>query len=250
MSETATTVDPEEVAQFEALAAEWWDPTGPFKPLHEYGPVRVGFIRDQLCAHYDRDPIASAPLEGLSIVDIGCGGGLLCEPLSRLGANVTGIDPSEKNTGIANLHSEQMGLAINYRACDVETLASEGAQFDVVVSMEVLEHVADVPLFVDACAKVLKPGGLFLGATLNRTIKSLALAKVGVEYVLRWLPIGTHDWNKFLTPAEVSQALRGAGLSVTTLQGASYNPIKGTWAATSDDLDINYMVAAAKPAES
>jgi 2-polyprenyl-6-hydroxyphenyl methylase / 3-demethylubiquinone-9 3-methyltransferase len=246
-SSTSASVDPGEVEQFSALAAEWWDPKGPFEQLHQFNPVRVGFIRDQICASLGRDATAPAALKGLAIADVGCGGGLLCEPIARLGASVTGVDPSEKNIACASLHAEQMGLGIDYLQSTVEDIAVSGAQFDAVLAMEVLEHVADIPSFMDACAAILKPGGVFIGATLNRTLKSLALAKVGVEYILRWLPVGTHDWNKFITPAELSRALRDAGLPLDQLQGASYNPIKGVW-RLDRDTDINYMVVAHKPA--
>ena len=246
-SSTSASVDPSEVEQFSALAAEWWDPKGPFEQLHQFNPIRVGCIRDQVCAALGRDALTPAPLGGLAIADVGCGGGLLCEPLARLGANVTGVDPSEKNIACASLHAEQMALDINFQQSTVEDIAASGAQFDAVLAMEVLEHVADIPSFMEACSAILKPGGIFIGATLNRTLKSLALAKVGVEYILRWLPVGTHDWDKFITPAELTRALRDAGLPLDQIQGATYNPINGVW-QLSEDTDINYMVVAQKPA--
>ncbi len=242
-SNPAPSIDPSEVELFSALAAEWWDPRGPFKPLHEFNPVRVGYIRNQICAHLGRVATDPKPLAGLDIADIGCGGGLLCEPISRLGANITGVDPSDKNISVASLHARQMGLGINYLQTSVEALAEAGQTFDVVLAMEVLEHVADVSSFMQACAKILKPGGIFIGATLNRTLKSLALAKIGVEYILRWLPVGTHDWDKFLTPAETTRSLRDAGLGLQTIQGVTYNPLKGEW-RTSTDTDINYIFVA------
>lgn len=245
-SSAAPSVDPSEVEQFSALAAEWWDPKGPFKPLHEFNPVRVGFIRDQVCVTQGQEPLAVNPLSGLAIADIGCGGGLLSEPIARLGAQMTSVDPSEKNIACASLHAQQMGLNIDYRQTTVEELAETGIQFDVVLAMEVLEHVADIPSFMQACDAILKPGGTFIGATLNRTLKSLAMAKIGVEYILRWLPIGTHDWDKFLTPAETTRALRDAGLPLNLIQGVTYNPLKGEWHLGSD-TDINYMVVARKP---
>lgn len=247
MSETAASVDQQEIENFSALAAEWWDESGPFKPLHAYNPVRVSFVRDRICATENRDPQTPRPLEGLKIADIGCGGGLLCEPLSRLGANVTGIDPAEKNIAAASLHAEQMGLEIDYRQTTIEDIAASGEQFDAIVSMEVLEHVADINSFVGACSQALKPGGAFVGATLNRTLRSLAMAKVGAEYILRWLPIGTHDWKKFLTPAEVTRALRETGLTIEVIQGATYQPLSGQWALTSD-TGVNYMFSAHKGA--
>jgi 2-polyprenyl-6-hydroxyphenyl methylase/3-demethylubiquinone-9 3-methyltransferase len=242
---TAPSIDPSEIEQFSALAAEWWDPRGPFKPLHEFNPVRIGFIRDEVCARLGRVATDPKPLTGLDIADIGCGGGLLCEPIARLGAQITGVDPSDKNISVASLHAHQMGLEVNYVQTSVEDLAETGQTFDVVLAMEVLEHVADISVFMQACTKILKPGGIFVGATLNRTLKSLALAKIGVEYILRWLPVGTHDWKKFLTPAETNRALRDAGLDLQTIQGVTYNPLKGEW-RISADTDINYMVVAVR----
>jgi 2-polyprenyl-6-hydroxyphenyl methylase/3-demethylubiquinone-9 3-methyltransferase len=242
-SGSAPSIDPDEVEQFSAMAAEWWDPRGPFKPLHEFNPVRVGYIRDQVCARLGRVATDPHTLNGLDIADIGCGGGLLCEPISRLGANVTGVDPSDKNISVASLHARQMGLGINYLQTSVEELAATGQTFDVVLAMEVLEHVADISVFMQSCATILKPGGIFVGATLNRTFKSLALAKIGVEYILQWLPVGTHDWDKFLTPAETTRSVRDAGLDLQTIQGVTYNPFRGAW-RLSADTDINYMVVA------
>ncbi len=242
-----STVDESEVARFSAMAETWWDPSGPFKPLHRFNPVRLRFIREQAIAHWRRDAATLKPLDGLAVVDIGCGGGLISEPLARMGASVTGIDPSERNIGTASHHAAQTGLDIDYRATTAEDLAASGARFDMVMNLEVVEHVADVDLFLEASGMLLKPGGLMICATLNRTLKSLAMAKVGAEYVLRWLPRGTHDWKKFLTPAELSRSIRRAGLSVTTLQGVSYLPFKDDW-ILSDDTGVNYMMVAVKPA--
>ncbi len=240
------TVDREEIAKFTAMAESWWDPQGKFRPLHRLNPVRVGYIRDRLAAKFGRDPLGPRPLAGLTLLDIGCGGGLLAEPLARLGAEVTGIDAAEKNIRIARLHAEQMGLRITYLPCAAENLVRTGQRFDAVLAMEVIEHVADVEAFVAAADRLLKPEGLFFGATLNRTAKSFALAIVGVEYVLRWLPRGTHDWRKFLRPSEFAKALRRQGLAITELTGVVYNPFKDSF-ALSRDCDVNYMLVAGRP---
>ena len=242
-----SSIDADEVARFEAMAESWWDPTGPFKPLHRFNPSRLRFIRDRAVAHWGRDPSLLKPLDGLSVIDIGCGGGLISEPLARMGAAVTGIDPSSKNVGTALVHAGQSGLEIDYRATTAEEMAASGARFDMVMNLEVVEHVSDVDGFLAASGTLLKPGGLMICATLNRTLKSLAMAKIGAEYVLRWLPRGTHDWRKFLTPAELTGSIRRAGLSVTALQGISYLPFKDDW-ALSGDTGVNYMVVAVKPA--
>jgi 2-polyprenyl-6-hydroxyphenyl methylase/3-demethylubiquinone-9 3-methyltransferase len=242
-----SSIDADEVARFEAMAETWWDPDGPFKPLHRFNPVRLRFIRDRAVAHFGRDPSVLAPLTGLAVLDIGCGGGLICEPMARLGAAVTGIDPSAKNVGTARTHAAATGLEIDYRATTAEALAEDGLRFDMVLNLEVVEHVADVDGFLAASADLLKPGGLMICATLNRTLKSLAMAKVGAEYVLRWLPRGTHDWRKFLTPAELAGSLRRAGLSVTALQGVSYVPFRDEWRLGAD-TGVNYMAVAIKPA--
>lgn len=241
-----STVDPEEIARFSAMAAEWWDPRGKFKPLHRLNPVRIAYIRDILAARYGRDPKGAKPLDGLALLDIGCGGGLLCEPMTRLGAAVTGIDASETNIGVAATHAEEMGLGIDYRATTAEALLAEGTRFDAVLNMEVVEHVADVDAFMRASCDLVKPGGVMVVSTLNRTVKSLMLAKIGVEYVLRWLPRGTHDWRKFLKPAELTRAIRGGGMQVQEIVGVTYNPLTDAW-ATSKDLDVNYMLYAVKP---
>lgn len=241
-----TTIDADEVAKFGALAAEWWDPFGPFKPLHKFNPVRLGLIRDEICAHFGRDRFARRPLEGLRLLDIGCGGGLVAEPMARLGAEVTGIDAAERNVKTAMAHAAETKLDIDYRALTVEALADSGAgPFDVVLNLEVVEHVADVDLFLERSASLLAPGGLMGVATINRTVKSLLTAKIGAEYVLRWLPRGTHDWNKFLPPERVAGALEAAGLTVTRRAGLQYLPVLDGW-RIGNDLDVNYMVFAAR----
>ncbi len=233
-----TTASAEEVARFQAIADAWWDAEGKFKPLHQLNPPRLEFLRDIAAAHFGRDIAAPAPFAGLSLLDVGCGGGLLCEPLARLGFAVTGIDAGEKNVAVARLHAEQSGLAIDYRNATPEQL--EG-QFDVVMSMEVVEHVPDVDVFLAAAAARLKPGGLFFGATLNRTAKSYALAIIGAEYVLRWLPRGTHDWKKFLKPSEFAAALRRAGVTVAGFEGIRFDLVHDCWRRT-DSLDVNYLL--------
>jgi 2-polyprenyl-6-hydroxyphenyl methylase/3-demethylubiquinone-9 3-methyltransferase len=241
------TVDAAEVARFSALAATWWDTRGKMAPLHKLNPVRLAYIRDATCQHFGRDPKRVGCLAGLRILDIGCGGGILSEPLARLGASVLGADPSTTNIEVAKLHAAQSGLAIDYRATTAEALSEAGERFDVVLAMEVVEHVADVDLFVRKCADMVKPGGLMVAATLNRTIKSFALAIVGAEYVLRWLPIGTHQWDKFITPAELETTLEEAGLRVIGESGVVYVPFADRW-RLSDDSDVNYMMVADKPA--
>jgi 2-polyprenyl-6-hydroxyphenyl methylase/3-demethylubiquinone-9 3-methyltransferase len=238
-----TTIDPAEVAKFSAIAAEWWDPAGKFAPLHKFNPVRLAFIRAEAAAHFGRDGRGLRPFEGLSLLDIGCGGGLLSEPMARLGFAVTGADASEKNIGTARAHAAQSGLEIDYRATTAEALAAEGRQFDAVLNMEVVEHVANVPVFLAACTQLVKPGGLTFVATLNKTLKSLALAKIGAEYVLNWLPHGTHDWNRFIPPAELRVALEETGLSTLKTQGVSFDPLGWDWRLSSD-VDVNYMIVA------
>ena len=236
-------VDPGEVAKFSALAAQWWDPKGKFAPLHKFNPVRLSFIRAEAAAHFGRDQKALRPFEGLTLLDIGCGGGLLSEPMARLGFAVTGADASEKNIGTARAHAAEGGLDIDYRATTAEALAAEGRQFDVVLNMEVVEHVADVSGYLSACAGLVKPGGLTLVATLNKTLKSLALAKIGAEYVLNWLPHGTHDWNRFIAPSDLESMLQQSGLTVLKRQGVSFDPLGWDW-RLSADVDVNYMLVA------
>jgi len=238
-------VDAAEVAKFSALAAEWWDPKGKFAPLHKFNPVRLAFIRQEAAARFRRDARSLKPFEGLSLLDIGCGGGLLAEPMARLGFAVTGADASEKNIGTARAHAEAAGLSIAYRAITAEALAAEGALFDVVLNMEVVEHVADVDAYLSACARLAKPGGIMIAATLNKTLKSLALAKFAAEYVLGWMPRGTHDWSRFISPADLQRSLQDTGLTILKTQGVSFNPLTWDWQLSSD-LDVNYMVVAAK----
>lgn len=244
---TAPSVDPAEVQRFAAMAQAWWDPTGKFAPLHRLNPVRIGFIRDRLAARHGRDPLAIRPLDGLRLLDIGCGGGLLAEPMARLGAEVTGIDAAARNIEIARLHAAGSGLAIDYRNTSAEALAMDpGCQaFDAILNMEVVEHVADRGAFLGACARLLAPDGPMFVATLNRTAKSFALAIVGAEYVLGWLPRGTHDWRRFVRPSELAAELRPHGLAVTELVGVAYHPFSGSW-ALGHDLDVNYMAVVAR----
>jgi 2-polyprenyl-6-hydroxyphenyl methylase/3-demethylubiquinone-9 3-methyltransferase len=238
-------VDPTEIAKFSAMAAEWWDPSGKFAPLHKFNPVRLGFIRETAAEHFRRDTKSLKPFEGLALLDIGCGGGLLSEPMARLGFTVTGADASEKNIGTAKAHTAESGLPVTYRATTAEALAAEGLRFDVILNMEVVEHVADLPGFLAACASLLKPGGLMFVATLNKTLKSLALAKIGAEYVLGWLPRGTHDWNRFLPPATLQGLLENVRLDVLKLQGCTFDPLRWSWSLSSD-VAVNYMMVAGK----
>ena len=241
------TVDPEELAKFTAMAADWWNPNGQFKPLHKFNPTRLAYIRDRLCKHFDRDAHAERPLEGLRLLDIGCGGGLLSEPMARLGADIVGADAAEANIKTAQTHAEQQGLTIDYRVQTAEQLNAAHETFDAILNMEVIEHVADPTLFMQECAGMLKPDGIMFLATLNRTMKSFALAIVGAEYVLRWLPRGTHDWNKFITPAELEVMASKAGLDTLTSTGVSFNPLTDRWRQTGD-MSVNYM-AVVGPAE-
>ncbi|BCW87935.1 Ubiquinone biosynthesis O-methyltransferase [Alphaproteobacteria bacterium SO-S41] len=242
-----TTVDAADVARFSALAAEWWDENGKFRPLHKFNPVRLAYIREKALARFSRDGTARRPFEGLRLLDIGCGGGLLCEPMARLGFAVTGADASEKNIRTAAAHAAEGSLAIDYRATTAEALAEAGEKFDVILNMEVVEHVADIGLFMGSCAAMLKPGGMMIVATLNRTFKAWALAIVGAEYVLGWLPRGTHEWAKFVTPGELRSALTSGGLEVADLTGIAYNPLADQW-RRSTDTDVNYLMTAAKAA--
>lgn len=239
------TVDPDEIARFSALADEWWDPDGSFKPLHRLNPVRIGFIRDRLASRFGRDTRDRRPLDGLEILDVGCGGGLICEPLTRLGARVTGIDASDRNISTAQNHAERGGLDIAYRATTAEALLAEGARFDAVLSLEVVEHVADVAAFLDSCCRLTRPGGALVLATLNRTPKSFLFGIVGAEYVLGWLPRGTHRWNRFVRPSELAAGLRASGGGVTEIAGLSYDLLSGEWRLGSD-VSVNYMVHATR----
>ncbi len=242
---TGFTVDPAEVEKFSRIAAEWWDTTGNFAPLHKLNPVRLGFIRDEVCARFGRDPKARRALEGLSLLDIGCGGGLLSEPMARMGAEVTAVDASEPNIKTASVHASEGGLHINFRHGTAEDLVGEGRSFDVVLNMEVVEHVADVPAFLEAAANLVAPGGIMILATLNRTAKAFALAVVGAEYVLGWVPKGTHDHRKFVTPGEVRDALTPHGMNVQQPVGVAFNPLMEGW-KLSKDTDVNYMIVGKK----
>lgn len=243
-----TTVDPSEIAKFEAMAAEWWDPNGLFKPLHMMNPVRLDYITAQIAAEYDRDLDQPSPFAGLRILDIGCGGGLLCEPMARLGATVVGIDAGGRNIPVAQAHALQSGLQIDYRHATAESLVDAGERFDAVLSMEVIEHVADPLAFLTACRELLNPGGIHLCSTLNRTAKSFAAAIVGAEYIMRWLPRGTHDWARFITPDELYANLRNAGLDPVDRKGFLFNPVSWRWSLSDRDLSVNYVTTALKPA--
>ena len=240
-----TTIDAGEVERFSAMAAEWWNPNGKFRPLHKFNPIRLAYVRDQVAARFGRDPRAARPFEGLRILDIGCGGGLLCEPMARMGAEVVGADASETNIEVARLHAAESGVSVDYRAETAEALADAGEQFDVILNMEVVEHVADMDLFIEKCAQMVKPDGLMFVATINRTLKALGLAIVGAEYVLRWLPRGTHQYGKLVRPDELEQALARAGMRIADRTGVTYNPLADRW-QRSKDMDVNYMVLAEK----
>ena len=241
MAGNTSTIDPEDVARFDAIAEEWWDPEGKFKPLHRFNPIRLEYIRDRLCAHFGRDPLSLRPFDGLRFLDVGCGGGLISEPLARMGACVTGIDASERNISTARHHSVGVGLDIDYRMTTVEALATTGEKFDSVISMEVVEHVADVDLFLDGCASLMKRNGAIVLATLNRTPKSFAFGIVGAEYIMRWLPRGTHDWKKFVRPSELARTLRRNGVEVKDISGMTFNPLTNVW-RISDDVSVNYVL--------
>lgn len=247
MQAAQSTIDPTEVAKFEAMAAEWWDPNGKFKPLHMLNPCRLDYITSQIAAEFDRDLKSNTPFPGLRILDIGCGGGLLSEPMARLGATVVGADAAPRNIPVAQVHAAQSGLDIDYRNTTAEDLAAAGEQFDVVLNMEVVEHVADPLTYLTACQQLLKPGGLHVCSTLNRNPKSYAMAIVGAEYVMRWLPKGTHDWSKFITPDELYELLRNAGLVPVDRKGFVFNPITWGWRLSDRDLSVNYVTTSLKP---
>ncbi len=240
-----STIDQGEVERFSRMAAEWWNPNGKFKPLHKFNPVRLAYIRDQVATRFGRDPRAARPFEGLRFLDIGCGGGLLCEPMARLGATVVGADASETNIEVAKLHAAEGGLTIDYRAMTAEDLADAGEKFDVILNMEVVEHVSDVDLYIAKCGQMVKPGGVMFVATINRTLKALGLAIIGAEYILRWLPRGTHQFGKLVRPDELEKALSAAGMQVADRTGVVYNPLADRW-QRSTDTDVNYMVLAEK----
>jgi len=244
----ASSIDLAEVERFSRHAGDWWDPHGPLAPLHKLNPVRIGYIRDQAAARFRRDAKKLDSLRGLRILDIGCGGGILSEPLARLGADIVGVDPAAENIAAATAHAAESGVAVDYRATTAEDLAAQNERFDIVLAMEVVEHVANVEDFVATCTSMVKPGGLMIAATLNRTMKSFALAIVGAEYVLRWLPRGTHQWDKFVTPEELEKAIEGNGLNVIGERGVIYNLFADCW-QLSPDMDVNYMIAAARDGE-
>ena len=240
-AETATTIDPEDVARFSAIADEWWDPDGKFKPLHRFNPIRLHYIRDRICTHFGRDRESLRPFTGLRLLDVGCGGGLISEPLARMGADVTGIDASERNIRTAQVHAEGDGLGITYHATTVEEIAATGESYDAVISLEVVEHVADVDLFLDGCAALTTDNGAIALATLNRTPKSFALGIVGAEYIMRWLPRGTHDWKKFVRPSELARGLRRNGIKIDDISGLTFNPLNSEW-RVSGDVSVNYVL--------
>jgi ubiquinone biosynthesis O-methyltransferase len=241
-----TTINPDEVAKFEAMAAEWWDPTGKFKPLHMMNPVRLDYITTQIAAEFGRDLSTDKPFEGLRLLDIGCGGGLLSEPMARLGATVIGADAAERNLPVARLHAEQSGLEIDYRHTTAEALAEAGEKFDVVLNMEVVEHVADPLAYLTACQALLKHGGLMICSTLNRNPKSYAMAIFGAEVVMRWLPKGTHEWKKFITPDELFDLITKAGLEPVDRKGFVFNPVLWKWSISARDLSVNYVTTSIK----
>jgi 2-polyprenyl-6-hydroxyphenyl methylase / 3-demethylubiquinone-9 3-methyltransferase len=246
-----TTVDPEDVARFDRLSAQWWDPDGPMQALHKFNPVRIAYLRELLSRHFlpdgqKRDWRSGQALQGLTILDIGCGAGILSEPLARLGARVTAIDPARRNIEVAQDHAAKAGLSIDYRCTSAEALVTEGALFGAVLAMEVIEHVSDVENFLRHASAMVRPGGVLVAATLNRTLKSFAFAIVGAEYVLRWVPRGTHTWSQFVTPQELAKALRAAGLHIKDETGVIYDPVAAKW-RLSHDMDINYIIAANRP---
>ena len=241
------TVDPAEIVKFEAMAAEWWDPKGKFKPLHMMNPTRLDYITSQIAAEFGRNLNDAKPFAGLRILDIGCGGGLLCEPMARLGATIVGADAAERNIPVAQIHAEQSGLDIDYRFTTAEAMADAGEQFDVVLNMEVVEHVADPLGYLTACQQLLKPGGLHICSTINRNPKSFAMAIVGAEWVMRWLPKGTHEWNKFITPDELFALLEKAKLEPVDRKGFVFNFLTFGWSISDRDLSVNYVTASIKP---
>ncbi len=243
----ASTVDPSEIEKFQAMADAWWDPSGKFKPLHMLNPCRLDYIASQIAVEFDRDLSRRAPFSGLRILDIGCGGGLLSEPMARLGAEVVGVDAAERNVPVARLHAEEQGLSIDYRHATAEDLVDEGEAFDAVLNMEVVEHVSDPGAFLAACHDLLKPGGLMACSTINRTARSFALAIVGAEYVMRWLPAGTHQWSRFLTPDELFGLLRQAGLEPVDRCGFVFEPFGWNWRLSDRDLSVNYVTTSLRP---
>lgn len=248
MQAAVNTVDVDEVAKFEAMATEWWDPNGKFKPLHMLNPCRLDYITTQIAAEFGLDLTSPLPFAGLRILDIGCGGGLLAEPMARLGADVVGADAAAGNIPVAQIHADQSGLAIDYRHITAEALVGEGEVFDVVLNMEVVEHVADPLAFLTACRNLLKPGGLMLCSTINRNPKSFMVAILGAEYVMRWLPRGTHEWNKFITPEELFELLKSSGLEPVDRKGFVFSPVSWVWSLSVRDLSVNYVTSSIRPA--
>lgn len=244
---TTASVDAAEIAKFEAMADEWWDPNGKFKPLHMLNPCRLEYIVNQVAAQHARDPSRSGAFAGLRILDIGCGGGLLCEPMARLGAEVVGADAAARNIPVAKVHAEKMGLEIDYRLTTAEALAEAGERFDAVLNMEVVEHVTDPQAFLDACAALVRPGGIHVCSTINRNPKSYLMAIIGAEHIMRWLPKGTHEWSKFITPTELFDLLSKAGLEPVDRKGFVFNPLSWSWSISHRDLSVNYVTAAVRP---
>lgn len=250
MTETTaqSSIDPAEVAKFQAMAREWWDPNGKFKPLHMLNPTRLDYVTAQIAARFGRDLKQPRPFEGLSLLDIGCGGGLMAEPMARLGAKVTGADAAELNISVASLHAAEQGLEIDYRATTAETLLAEGAGYDVVLALEIVEHVAVPAEFIATCQALTRPGGMLIASTLNRTARSFAAAIVGAEWIMRWLPKGTHDWQRFITPAELSQMISATGLKPVDSCGMVFNPLGWSWSLSHRDLSVNYLITALRDA--
>lgn len=240
-----STIDTDEVARFSAMADEWWDPSGNFRPLHKFNPIRLGYIRERLCTHFGRDPQSLTPLDGLTVLDVGCGGGLISEPMARMGATVTGIDASAKNIGTARIHAGRSDLEIDYRCTTAEEMRAAGETFDIVLSLEVVEHVADIDLFLASCAGLVRNGGATVLATLNRTPKSFMFGIVGAEYVMRWLPRGTHNWRKFVRPSELAAGLRHGGIDIADISGLTFNPLTDEW-RVSGDVSVNYILFGTK----
>lgn len=239
-----SSIDPAEIAKFEAMAAEWWDPKGKFRPLHLMNPLRLDYVATQVAVEFGRDRRDLRPFQGLRVLDIGCGGGLVAEPMARLGADVVGADAAEGNIAVARVHAEQQGLAVDYRATTAEALADAGEVFDVVLALEIVEHVADPAAFIATCQRLVRPGGLVIMSTLNRTARSFGAAILGAEWIMRWLPRGTHDWNRFITPDELADKALAAGLVVVDRRGMVFNPLTFAWRLSDRDLSVNYVMTA------